>query len=364
MPNYSCSICSYTTDRKSNYQKHMKSNKHMQYALQYEKQRTKTIPNQSLEANQLSLTSQRTNTAKPEPCKCPDCGQEFAQRSGFYRHRKHHCKGVKGTLVVKTGDKNEMTSDLRKKEQNGAEWKKNVENLFVANNTNNNSQNTTTTMSNSHNTTTTTNTNSNNVNSHNVNSNNNVQQQIVVNNFNKDSWDHVTEKDKIEFLKQPKSMIKLAFQKVNLNDEVPENHNIRVQNQKSGKVLVWEDKMWRNENKRETLIEVVGEKYYILDSFFRNLMENDPERLKQLMTADEIRRYKEFSKKFDQETNAANVNFPDRQPLNNEYIEDCFYSLVDELIRLRDKKAKEREEKEKAAEDRRNERIKRKTLKT
>lgn len=357
---YNCDLCSFSTTLKGNYKQHISSGKHKNNVLIMKSRdhcSENSIPN-------LSHVSQQANESHKQTHQCPNCGQKFAQKTNFYRHRKHYCKGVKGNLIVKTGSKNETSSELRKKEQKRAEWKKQIENLTVNNNTLNNSQNTTSTTSNSHNTTNTTNTNSNNVNSNNVNSNNNVQQQIVVNNFNKDSWDHVTEKDKIEFLKQPKSMIKLAFQKVNLNDEVPENHNIRVQNQKSGKVLIWEDEMWRNENKRETLIEVVGEKYYILDSFFRNLLENDPERLKKLMTPDEIKRYKEFSEKFDRETNAANVNYPDRQPLNNEFIEDCFYSMVDELIRAKNNRRKERKLKEKEAEERRNERLRRKELKT
>ena len=336
MPSYICSICIYTTNKKSNYLKHIKSNKHANRVCVIGEP---SIGIQSQQLPNQSPLSQPVCSQKKPAYLCDDCGQEFAQKNNYYRHRKHYCKGNDSNQMVKSGSKSET---LSMKDNIQDIWRKDIDQLFVASNTNNvltNSQNTTnntTTNTNSHN-------NNNNVNSNNTNSNNNVQQNIVVNNFGKDNWDHMTDEIKINLLKNPHKMIKLAFEKVNLNEDVPENHNIRVENKRSDKVLIWEDEMWRNMDKDNTLRVVVDEKYYELDSFFRELKTNNPERLRQLMSECEINAYTKFSKKFDDETNAQNVNHPDRQPLNNGFSEDCFYSLVDEMLNSRIKRRNEKE---------------------
>jgi len=359
MPNYSCDICSYFTNKKSNYQKHMLSAKHKNNCTIIHSQSKK----EANKSHKLSQLSQNPANEAQLPYTCEQCNQKFAQKNGYYRHRKHFCKIVEGQLVPITGDKREIRSvNGRNKDQ----WEKDMDNYIATSNTNNtltNSQNTSYNTNNSTNYLNSHNTNyhnSNNVNSNNTNSNNEVHQNIVVNNFGKDNWDHVSDKEKIELLKNPYEMIKKAFEKVNLNKDVPENHNIRVENQRNGKVLVWEDEKWRNEEKKGTMREVVDEKYYILDSFFRDLLEKNPERLHQLMTKDEIKAYTKFSARFDEETNAKNVNNPDKQPLNDEFAEACFYSLVDELINARMQKRKKNEEKEALIEARREERRNRK----
>jgi len=171
------------------------------------------------------------------------------------------------------------------------------------------------------------------LNSNNVNSNNIMQQNLIVNNFGygKDDWSHVTENMYIDFLKKPMNMISAAFKVVNLNKNMPQNHNIRVTNRRNGKVLTWEDAMWNNLQKDGPLRTIVDEKYYEIDSFFRKMMKENPERLKQLMTKDEIQAYINFSDKFDEEMNTLNVNDPSKQPLNIQFREDCFYRLVDIL---------------------------------
>ena len=361
MPKYECDICSFVTNFKGNYKKHILSVKHVNNNLKSEDKYHKVSQNLS----QLSHLSQnRTNYSKHQ-FKCEDCGQEFAQKNNLYRHRKHYCKGVEGQLIPKEASKVKTSST---NPNHGEQWEKDIDNLLAVSNTTNtltNSKNTTNSTNNSTNNMHSHNTNynhSNNVNSNNTNSNNNVQQNIVLNNFGKDSWDHVSDKEKIELLKKPYDMIKKAFEKVNLNKDVPENRNIRVENQRSGKVLVWEDEMWRNEDKTGTLKEVVGEKYYILDSFFRDLLEKDPQRLHQLMTKDEIRAYTKFSAIFDEETNEYNVNDPEKQPLGDKFAEACFYSLVDELINAKMEQKKANKEKETKLEMRREERRKRKQL--
>ncbi len=358
MPNYNCEICSYITNKKSNYQKHILSAKHnSRCGIMYadSKIKTKLLP----KLPKLSQLSQILENESQPLYSCEQCGQKFAQKNGYYRHRKHSCKTVEGQLIPVRSDKGDIMSTHRNTRE---KWKEDIDQLTVVSNTNNSLNNSHNTSNNTDNSTSylnSHNTNynhSNNINSNNTNSNNEIHQSIVVNNFGKDNWDHVSDKEKIELLKKPYEMIKKAFEKVNLNDDVPENHNIRVENQRNGKVLVWEDKKWRNEEKKGTMKEVVDEKYYILDSFFRDLLEKNPEKLYELMTKDEIRAYTKFSAMFDEETNAQNVNNPEKQPLGDEFAEACFYSLVDELINTKMQQRDENKEKEEKIEERREER--------
>ena len=89
--------------------------------------------------------------------------------------------------------------------------------------------------------------------------------------------------------------------------------------------------MWKNRDKDGTMTTVVDEKYYELDGYFRNMMDNNPERLKELMTESEISAYNKFANEFDQENNEENVNNPNKQLKTNQFKEDCFCELVDVL---------------------------------
>lgn len=334
MPKYSCSTCSYSTNLKANFARHNKSIKH-----------------------QNTLNKSHNNTQMPKKCQKVDSScslnghsdLSFLTKSIRNEHSFFGCSKkntIYGYNTVNStqkygasfrGNKSEMsdkTQNLssqlnyldkiiynyndKKKTKNQNIQSHKIKNTHNINNIHNdNSINTTTT----------------NINSGNINSNNIMQQNVIVNNFGhgRDDWSHVTEKMYIDFLKKPYSMISAAFKLVNLNREVPQNHNIRIANRRSGKVLIWEGNMWNNSERDGAMTVVVDEKYYEIDGFFRNMMKNNPDRLKELMTKDEIDAYIKFAAKFDKEMDDSGLNDSDIQPLNAKFREDCFYKLVDIL---------------------------------
>ena len=336
---YSCNVCSYSTKLKANYARHNKSVKHLLML------NTTTIHNSfHHDTKSTRFDSQYSNNVVPTvnyPClkifACPYCDLEFNNRSNLHRHKIKSCKQKYDMIDLK---QNKTIIDLKQQIIN---LNINIENIKAYsqtnmldsesneiidshNNSNNNNSN------NNTNNTNNTNNSNNSVNSNNVN-NNNIQQNIMVNNFGngRDDWSHMTEKMIVELLKEPYSMISKAFKEVNLNKNVPQNQNIRITNRRIGKVLVWEDNMWKNRDKDGTMTTVVDEKYYELDGYFRNMMDNNPERLKELMTESEISAYNKFANEFDQENNEENVNNPNKQLKTNQFKEDCFCELVDVL---------------------------------
>jgi len=55
---------------------------------------------------------------------------------------------------------------------------------------------------------------------------------------------------------------------VNLNPNIPQNHNIMMSNKRDGRVRIKELLGWFSKPKDDTFTEVVDEKYYTLDFLF------------------------------------------------------------------------------------------------
>lgn len=335
MTQYSCETCNFRSSVKANYLRHINTEKHRYLSENHDLK--------SCAKSGIQSCVQPFSEPKSIGCKtsddnntfvCKQCNSTFSKKYNLKRHQSKNCKSnadeneqKKDKSLITIKDLELSLGIMSGTDENTSE-KKGSNVLTNQSNNTNNSHN----VSNVHNDNRVTNINSNNVNSNNI-----VQQNVIVNNFGKDDWSHVTEGMYIDYLKHPHTMIPKAFQEVNLNKDIPQNHNIRVANKRNGKVLIWYDHMWNNRNKGESMLSLVDDKYYEIDSFFRNMMEKNPERLRQLMTKSEIKAYQEYSARFDKERDSKNVNDPTKQPINKELVEDCFYKLVDVLENMKDR---------------------------
>lgn len=339
MTQYSCDTCKFYSSVKANYLRHINTDKHKHLT---EINDMKSSTKSCIKSFAQPLVEHKSIGHKSGDDSnlyvCEHCNTTFSKKYNLKRHQSKNCKfnavkneQKKDKSMITIKDLETSLGIISGNEGNSSEKGRSNVLTSQSNNVNNN-------ISNSHNVSNIHNDNRvTNINSNNVNSNNIVQQNVIVNNFGKDDWSHVTEGMYIDYLKHPQTMIPKAFQEVNLNKDVPQNHNIRVANKRSGKVLVWYDHMWNNRNKGESMLSVVDEKYYEIDSFFRNMMEKNPERLMQLMTKSEIKAYQEYSARFDKERDSMNVNDPTKQPINEKLVEDCFYKLVDILENMKDR---------------------------
>jgi hypothetical protein len=131
---YECTFCDYKCCKKFNYDRHILSLKHMK-ATKINKMATQNEENEQNEENGMYC--------------CNNCGKEYNDRTGLWRHKKKHC----GDSVVKGKQLSELNKDeliIALLKQN-AELIKGQQDMFVKlteNGINNNSNNTTT---NSHN---------------------------------------------------------------------------------------------------------------------------------------------------------------------------------------------------------------------
>jgi hypothetical protein len=124
---YYCEKCDYTTDKKSNYNKHCESKKHNSIDLEL------NINNSESKISSNNLI-------------CENCDKIFKDRTGIWRHRKK-CIFIDGINIK---DKDALVIHLLK-QNSELMTLLSTNNVVGGNTTNNNSHNTTNTNTNSHN---------------------------------------------------------------------------------------------------------------------------------------------------------------------------------------------------------------------
>ena len=111
---YNCFICNFSTNKTTNYERHLKTKKHLRNVSnnkQFEKESNNVSKND--EKNVLKMFSHQSsiikNTNSPkmqqnatkcntktENCFfCKFCGKEFSKHQSYYRHMKYYCKDKK-----------------------------------------------------------------------------------------------------------------------------------------------------------------------------------------------------------------------------------------------------------------------------
>ena len=97
---------------------------------------------------------------------------------------------------------------------------------------------------------------------------NNVQNNIILNNYGNENVNHLTDAIKSAFLKIPYGAIPKMIKSVHFNDEVPENKNIKLPNKNDSLVKIYKNNEWIYKDRNETINDLIGNKYYILDEHY------------------------------------------------------------------------------------------------
>ena len=278
MPLYKCKYCNYSTSQKSNYKRHLNTQKH-----DYDSPTIRSIKSKNSKTDDF-LPFFTTKTSKNGPFSpipnthftifdpflpqittnlesdnlgkksiCLYCHKEFSSIYHAKRHMKNNCK------VKQYYEALEEKNEIEKKKQEIAEQQNQIrlEELHqkqismllqkVGNTTINNHCLTTN------------------------NTQNNTQNNTVqLNNFGNEDLTMLTEKYMRKMVIYPYSAIPKMIKKIHFNDKYPANQNIRMLNKKDNKIQIRNNDKWEFVDKKATLEQLINEKNYQLDTYYEN----------------------------------------------------------------------------------------------
>ena len=301
MVNYECKVCNYITIRKSNYQKHLNTQKHKNnitikdikgenngnISLWIHKDTQKihkdtqkihkdtqryTKDTQMLEkvAKSSKKVAKSSNNLEDENI-CKFCGKKFNTRKSMLRHIRSYCKSNQDIVESK-----ELKKIIKNQSKQITKFEKLLENTGNQINTNNNTQN-------------------------NDNSNNKTINHININNYGEENLEMLTDDFKKHCVRHPYYALIKIIEKIHFNDEYPENKNIRLLNKRDNKLQVRDNGKWNYRSKEVTIKEALDDSNERLEQFYeekskhfrkiirlsckeiiKNVQESDAELLKNL----------------------------------------------------------------------------------
>ena len=275
MPSYVCECCDYTSKIKSHYYRHLKTRKHTrnrekplismvmntnEHKMNTNEHKMNTNEHK-MNTNEHKMNTKNTkNSEKTEKniekfttdfgdfdenteksaksieihkfideenkfvCDC--CFNSFKTHASMRRHELHYCKDRLS--------KEDMAKEIRKLNKEKDKLYKQIDELIqkVGDTTNN------------------------------------VQNNIILNNYGNENVNHLTDAIKSAFLKIPYGAIPKMIKSVHFNDEVPENKNIKLPNKNDSLVKIYKNNEWIYKDRNETINDLIGNKYYILDEHY------------------------------------------------------------------------------------------------
>jgi len=240
MVRYECKICNYSTELKSNFSRHLKSNKHAR----------KTNPNYDLSTELETMSQKEPKMSQKEPKMsqkepkmsqndpqmtpndpsidskfyCDYCDKVFSTIANKRRHELHRCKFNK---EINNKDAKIKILEKEKKEL----YKKIDELIKKVGDTN-------------------------------------IQNNIIINSYGNEDLSHITDKIKDELLKIPYFAIPKLIETIHFNDDMPQNKNIKFPNKKENILSVYEGDKWVYKDKNETINDLIDSKYNVLDNHY------------------------------------------------------------------------------------------------
>jgi hypothetical protein len=181
------------------------------------------------------------------------CGKSFRQSAGLSRHRKK----CNRQPVSNTTEPEQIIQVLKEENNKMREemdvLRKQVEMLMeksTGNITNNN----------------------NNSNSNNNNTHIETQNIILVNSFGNENTDYLTDQIITKLIKNngPATCIPKIIESIHFDPEHPENHNIKVTNQKNNYAKVIKENKWVTVNKKRTIENMIETGYVLLEEKYQD----------------------------------------------------------------------------------------------
>ena len=212
---------------------------------------------------------------------CNFCNKFYASQNSLCNHKKKFHTSNGGTQGVLLGVlegvvggtlKNTYNCDYCNKIFNDKSNKyKHHKICKFKNNIINNTTNNTTNNNNNNNTNINNNINNTNINNTNINNNNII---IKINNFGDEDLSHLTQKDITDMIKSGFGCVFDYIDKVHLNPNKPENHNIMLTNLRSGLIKIFQNYKWDVAKCNDILTTIIDKCYDLTSDKYNDLKDN------------------------------------------------------------------------------------------
>jgi hypothetical protein len=243
MVNYNCNICNYITKRQYDFNKHLKTKKHLNNEKNYVEEKCKLqsshhkIPQNTTFSPQN--TTQISDHTNKEYINCEYCYKEFSRIDSLNRHIEKYCKKKRELDKMenensKIIEKQNKIIDLQSKQINKL-LEKNAKQI---NNTQNNNNST------------------------------NIINNIHINNYGEENLEMLTDEFKERCITRPFYAVIDIIRKIHFNDDYPENKNMRLVNKRDNKIQVLTDGKWKYRYKDEAVKYAFDDSNERLEQFY------------------------------------------------------------------------------------------------
>jgi hypothetical protein len=246
---FNCESCNYSTEDRSNFNKHINSKKH-----KLVESKSMVSPGKSKVSPEIVQIIPIVNSVENEMFSCKYCGQKYKHKQSVTKHIKYSC------TKNKTEDLTELVRLLNLQlEQQKSEFQtqlqtqtKQIEKLMDKLEINN--------YTNSNNTII-----------------NNVTNNINLLNYKDTDTSHLTNIDYKKCLEKASRCVLKLIEKVHFNPDKPENMNIYISNMKNNYMMMYKENKW-NLVKKEEMDTVYNHKEDLIIEWFNE--HKEPELIK------------------------------------------------------------------------------------
>ena len=247
MSTYDCKCCNFSTKLKSNYTRHLKTNKHKNVIQSYPKL-SKCYPNviQSYPNNELVSEKQH---------RCKYCDKTYKYRSGLSKHIKYTCKKNKDEDFQELARLlNEKERQLMLKESKMEIEMKKMQRQIDKLTSKLQIQN---------------------INQGFVQNGNNVINIQLLNHKDTD-YSHLTANDYMSCIADCNKCVKTLIEKVHFNSNKPENMNIYLSNIKGKYLMIYKDNTWQIQDKKTQVDDLYDSNEFVLETWYDEYKEKYP----------------------------------------------------------------------------------------
>ena len=274
---YYCSCCNFETSHRPNYERHLKTKKHLG--------KIENNTNNNNEPNENNTNSNNDNTNIKEEknsFNCKYCDKIFSTRQSRNRHQSKFCKMNDKVPYEKLAMLlNEKEKQLSYKDDEVKACQEKIENLeiqlekiinqleipqnslpqtgFIGDNNHHNNL-------------------TNNTLNQTLNQNNTLNFQLL--NYNKTDYDFLTDNDYIKCIQQNNHCVKELIARVHFNKRKPENMNIYISSLKGKYIMVYKNDKWQVQDAKKHIDDLYYTNELYLENWFDEFSEKYPHVIK------------------------------------------------------------------------------------